>query len=528
MRTKVFLLIFTLALVLRFFKLGEAPASLNWDENSNAYNAFSILKTAKDEYGKLLPLYNRSFDDYKPPIYMYLNVPTVAIFGLTPFAARLPSAILGVLTVVAIYFLTLKILNSTKVALLSMFMLSTAPWHLQFSRVGFEANVGLFFAAAAFTLLLYCINSQNKNPAAKNYWLVLLSAIFFGLSFYSYHSARIFIPALFAIFALIYRKEILTLPKKIIIAFLIICICLITPFFIFAPKQAISQRLETTSLSTHVENLEESVKLMSEDKQNDQMFSKIIHNRRLIIARSYLSNYLSHFDLNYLFTRGDDNLRHHTAGMGMLFLYQLPLVLMAIFIFARNRKKGILLIIAWLLFSPLPAVPTNAVPHAVRSLTMVIPLQILTAVGITHLLSNTRTKKAFAIIAILIVSFAMLTYLHTYYNHYIKINSDAWQYGYSQAATESNKLKNLYEKIIVDPSIEQGYIFFLFNTKFDPATFQRSGNSQHFDKYYFTAEKPSSTNVLYISEATKFPSDFEILTTIYYPNKKEAIKIGHL
>ena len=89
---------------LRFYQLGQIPLSLDWDEASNAYNAYSILKTARDEYGKLLPLYSRSFDDYKPPAYMYMEVPAVSIFGLTQFAARLPSAIVGVLTILVIYY----------------------------------------------------------------------------------------------------------------------------------------------------------------------------------------------------------------------------------------------------------------------------------------------------------------------------------------------------------------------------------------------------------------------------------------
>ena len=101
-------LIFIVGLFLRFFLLGGNPPSLNWDEASTGYNAFSILKTGKDEYGNFLPLSIRSFDDYKPPLYTYLDVPFVGIFGLTDFAVRLPSAILGTLTILVIYFLVLE------------------------------------------------------------------------------------------------------------------------------------------------------------------------------------------------------------------------------------------------------------------------------------------------------------------------------------------------------------------------------------------------------------------------------------
>src|SRR3989338_344065 len=81
-----------LAAVLRFYQLGQNPPSLDWDETAHGYNAYSILKTGRDEYGYKFPLYFRSFDDYKPPIYTYLVVPAVAIFGLNDFAVRFPSA----------------------------------------------------------------------------------------------------------------------------------------------------------------------------------------------------------------------------------------------------------------------------------------------------------------------------------------------------------------------------------------------------------------------------------------------------
>ena len=139
---KIFLIIFILALFLRFYKLGIIPSGLDWDEVSNAYNAYSILKTGHDEYNNFLPLYNRSFDDYKPPLYMYLEVPSVAIFGLTPFAARVPSALLGSLSTIVIYLLIKRLFNKENLALVAMALAAISPWQLQFSRVGFEANIG--------------------------------------------------------------------------------------------------------------------------------------------------------------------------------------------------------------------------------------------------------------------------------------------------------------------------------------------------------------------------------------------------
>src|SRR3989344_384164 len=135
-----------LAAVLRFYQLGQNPPSLDWDETAHGYNAYSVLKTGRDEYGYKFPLYFRSFDDYKPPLYTYLVVPSVAIFGLTDFAVRFPSAFIGVLAVLATYLMVYELFKSKKIALLSAFFLCISPWHLQFSRVAFETNSAIFFS----------------------------------------------------------------------------------------------------------------------------------------------------------------------------------------------------------------------------------------------------------------------------------------------------------------------------------------------------------------------------------------------
>lgn len=83
-------LIVLLASLLRFYHFTSNPPGLNTDETAIGYNAYSILKTGKDEYSQKFPLAFRSFDDYKPPLYIYLTVPSVAIFGLNEFAVRFP------------------------------------------------------------------------------------------------------------------------------------------------------------------------------------------------------------------------------------------------------------------------------------------------------------------------------------------------------------------------------------------------------------------------------------------------------
>ena len=82
------LLILLLSLFLRFYRLGEFPATLYGDEQAFAWNAYNILKTGKDEYGIPHPLQFRSFNDYKAPIPVYLLVPFIKYITFKSLSLR--------------------------------------------------------------------------------------------------------------------------------------------------------------------------------------------------------------------------------------------------------------------------------------------------------------------------------------------------------------------------------------------------------------------------------------------------------
>jgi 4-amino-4-deoxy-L-arabinose transferase-like glycosyltransferase len=91
----ILILIILLAAILRLPLLGSFPNGFSGDEANQGYSAYSISKTAKDEWGEFLPLFPRGFGDYKPPILTYLTVPFVALFGLEIQSVRFPTALVG-------------------------------------------------------------------------------------------------------------------------------------------------------------------------------------------------------------------------------------------------------------------------------------------------------------------------------------------------------------------------------------------------------------------------------------------------
>src|SRR3990167_5454466 len=403
MRKALFIAILLLCVILRFYKITQVPISLNWDEASNAYNAYSILKTAKDEYGNFLPLVNRSFDDYKPPAYMYLTIPSVWIFGLSESAARLPSAVFGVLTCVVVFFLVKKLTGSDAVSYISFFLLSITPLHIQFSRVGFEANVGLFFVVSGFTFLLYAIRKFPLRLTSYIYFLT--SAVFFVSSFYSYHAYRIVVPLVVFSFYIIFREKIQQFPKKLLITYVIVILGLISPLFLTLPKEAFLKRFEATSQNIRQKDIDKSIELIDQDLERNLLLGKYLHNRRVEIAKTYTSNYLAHFNLNFLFLEGDGELRHHVQNMGMLFLFQLPFLAFGLLRLFQKFDRGKLFIISWLLIAPLGAIAGSEAPHAIRSFSMVIPLTIITSFGFVELYKIVSYKKIF------ISSFAFVIFL---------------------------------------------------------------------------------------------------------------------
>jgi len=90
-------LVFIGAFLLRIVGLSSYPVGFTQDEAGLGYDAYSLLLTGKDQWGKSWPLVFRSFGDFKLPLYSYLAIPSVAAFGLNEFSTRLPNALVGTL-----------------------------------------------------------------------------------------------------------------------------------------------------------------------------------------------------------------------------------------------------------------------------------------------------------------------------------------------------------------------------------------------------------------------------------------------
>jgi len=182
----ILILIVLLAGFLRFYKLDKMPASLNWDEVAAGYNAYTIANWGADEYGNKFPIVFKSFADDKHPVHIYLTAIVVKIFGLTDYYIRATSAGIGVLSVIAIFFLARELFKSDISALFSALFLAVSPYSIHFSRGLWENNFALFFLTAGVTIFYIGLRKYE--------YLIPIAFSFFGLSFFSYHSAKVVVP----------------------------------------------------------------------------------------------------------------------------------------------------------------------------------------------------------------------------------------------------------------------------------------------------------------------------------------------
>lgn len=504
--------ILSVAVTLRFYRLGSVPPSPDWDEAALGYNAYSILTTGKDEYGTLLPLSIRSFDDYKPPLYAYLTVPSVALFGLSAWSSRLPSAVMGVLAVLGTYFLVKELLKNNTYALLSSFLLAISPWSIQFSRIAFEANTGITVNIWAVAAFLAGLRKRIFLP---------VSAVLFALGMYAYHTERIFLPLLILILAFAYKRELFTKEKtKILVVSSILGILIVAPLIPVVFNQTALLRLRgTSSFTDQTGLLALDITKLERDRATGDRLGELLDNRRIIFAKTVIAGYLSHFSFKWLFLTGD-NQRHHAPDMGLMYLWELPFLLYGMYLVIKHMKSPVrTVLVGWLLISPIAASPTTGLPHAVRTLVFLPVFQVFTAVGIAGVF-GTKRLWAYAAAALTLV-FAVFNFSYYMDMYFVQQNpevSEYWQYGYKDAVAFTEKVKSTYQKVVVSTTLEQSYMFFLFYTKYDPRLYiagggTRSGSfeeaNNHFDKYEFRKidwprEKRDGT-ILYVGDPKDMP-----------------------
>ncbi len=525
------LFVISLSLFLRVWQLDVFPAGLNADEAAIGYNAYSLLKTGKDEYGITLPLAFKSFGDYKPGLYFYFVAPFVYLMGLNEWSVRLPSAILGTFTIYIVYLLAKKILENERAGLISALLLAINPWHLHFSRGGWETNAATFFIGLGIYLFLLGLDKSRY---------IFLSMLSFLISMYTYQSPRLVVPILLIVLIIFYRSQ---LQKRLqhFLKYIPILILLSVPLILQFTSGGGSARFSGLSFLGDVGPATRVNELRGEHTAPAGLITTLLHNKITAYAPEFLKHYLDHFNADFLFINGDPLIRNKVPETGQFFIIQALLLILGLVYLMRSDLKHKKIIFIWLAVAPLASSTTYQTPHALRALNMVIPLIMIISVGMNWIMmiGNKRVVAFSIFIIFLFTVFEFAHYLDAYYIHYPKRYPLSWEYGFKEMVQKLNKYEKGYHQIVITDRYDQPYILVLFYKQYDPKSFQSQaflserdkfnfGTVRSFDNYQFRrinkGEVSKSSETLYIISPEELDKDesVKIIDKVLFPNGETA------
>lgn len=524
---KVLLALILIGIVARFVWLDLAPPHLSNDEIGAAYAAYSISKTLRDGSNQFLPLLWTSHGGEGAPLAIYVPLPSIMAFGNNDFAVRLPSAVLGSLTIIFIGLLVMELTKNSRLAITASFILAVSPWHFSASRRALESNYALFFIVLGIYLFFIGIN-RNKN------WAILTSMLSFGMSVYSYYTEWILTPLIIISLIVFYRKTILKKRKIYIIAIIFFGILLLP--------------LAATFIN-HAKSSRASSEFITQDIGVGRLLSNhpAPFEKGQIILKAIADKYSVYNSLDYLFFFGATVLpKENPYQFGFLLAPLLVPFIWGLYKLRTFFKQHSNFIYFLLFATPFAASLTEGGINNWRSLPQLLPISIISAVGVLYFWESIKKSFWKKIISLGLLFVSLGYFCIIYFIHFPLEQAQGYQYGYKQMASYLNKHYAEFEKIIIDPRFGSKDYYYIgvpssyipFYTNLDPRKVWESKAvlfGTAFDKYEFrdinwNGEKIQK-NYLYIAPADLIPDSSKNLKIIYeipLPDHRIAFRLYSL
>jgi 4-amino-4-deoxy-L-arabinose transferase-like glycosyltransferase len=469
------ILITAIGFFVRFYKLGSVPAGLYVDEAGQGYSAYSLLKTGKDEFGKTLPIVFRSLTDFKAPVYTYLIVPLIPVFGLNTFTVRLPSVLFAVLAIPIFYYLIFQVSGNKKLGLIAALLLAVSPWHIIFSRTAYECMVALTLLLSGM-LLFY---KSLKKP-----YLLLFSAPLFAISLAAYQAERVIVPIVLAALFIKHKKILLGKTHKVYL-FIGIVIGLIVsiPTLFIATTPGFFARATGLNIFSHLHRVPDGY-----ISAYSGVLSGVINGSWFLSAREFLFLYFSYFSPRYMFFVGDFGPRSSYPELSTFHLWQFPFYIYGLYLLFKRKDLGefkFITILMMLIFS-IPAAVTYDPYTTIRALPLVIPQIAIISLGLTEFYSRLKMRWFKNMSAIIFTGLIIYSLLKLY-SSVIILNENArakdWDYGWKEVSEVIINL-NTDLPVVVDNARSDAYPQLAFYLKYDPSKFQQQNFEVHLNEYY--------------------------------------------
>lgn len=452
MKLKLLILIIILSVFLRFYLLDKIPPGVNVDEAYQSYNAYSLLTTGRDHFGKSHPLYFRTFGTFQSPLYTYLTELPIFLFNLSIFSTRLVSAFSGVLIVLLTFLIISQIKGreDKNPAITAALLVAISPWAIFFSRNAIEANLSLLIMLAALFIFVFSF----KRPK-----LLILATIILGLSTYAYQAQRVSSVLFIAFFLIIFWKS---YSKRIILAALLAFFAVQIPQFLLLGTEASSRRLDQVSYWNN-------------------LHGSFLENAYYLI-RKFSAQYSAYLSPKNLFFNPDPQAVRSIPDLSVFYSWMVisfALGLKEIFKVIREPVVKMMLLNG--LVSVVPAALTTEPFYTMRTLPYLWFVTIIISLG-TYVVFRklTFTYRCIFIAFILILSLGLF-----YFKYFILLKYERsinYGYPYIELTKKTEELKD--KKFVFDTARDTSYILFLFHKRYDPLEFQKLNGIKDLSNYY--------------------------------------------
>lgn len=457
--------ILTLASFLYLYKIETIPPGLSTDEVPNGYNAYSILLTGKDEFGKFLPIAFKFSNSYSPPLYTYFTVPAVSILGLNLISTRIVSVISGILSILVIFFLFKKLnfIENKLVVYLGVLLYAISPWTVMYSRSGYEAM--LSFLIYYFGVLLIWIGF--KKPL-----FLLLGIVIISISVYASYANKILVPLLLICLILIFRNILLNINnKRYFILGLIIAFIVQLPSLLMMFTQTFfvkSDRFYNDTVYLQYQEIRSTV-------------PDLIGIPYLYI-REFLSQYLTYFSPRSLFLDPDPFKARAIPNLSVFYPWMFIPYLIGLFIIYQKRTHlNYRYVLLLAIIAPIPAALTKDPFWTYRAIPLLAPLVIIITIGIDKVVKI--NNKLFSLLFCLLVVYSLMLLYRNYFIYLPYEKAIAWEYGYQSLVRQLSTYKN--EHFVIDNARSPlTYLQLAFFMKLPPQTLQNAVGAEVKKDYY--------------------------------------------
>jgi len=454
---------------LRLYHLGAAPVALNQDEAVNGYDAYSLAYTGRDHHGRLFPPMLQAFNDWTSPGLTVLTVPVVRLFGLSEITIRLPGAIAGVLSTLLVYLLLRRLGTTPEGALFGALLLAVSSWHVSLSRWAIPPTITPFFTY----LCMWLVVRLFADVGRERWWAVAAGAVA-GLIAYTYAAEKLAAPLLVACSAGAFlldrwRRRVPRARSMFSVSLLV------GVFLLILLPLAVEQLRGGDQRNWHFERM------------------SLLRQSSSPVADG-IERYAEYFSPSFFFGAGDADPLQHVPNHPAVPMTAAPFLVLGIVscVWERGRRDPAdgrpqpastagLWLLALVLVAPIPGALTVEHLHTNRALHLLILTPVLAGLGfdLAARWASARWRPLALTCVVVAAVIEAGIFAHFYFGDYREQTKEAWQYGVKQALHLAREHRPACRGVLVDPRINQPYIYYLFFSAYPPRLLDYAAINRH-------------------------------------------------